>query len=44
MKLIFIKKNFLIYGGAENYMKTLIDRFQGKSRHPHYGKKMGGNA
>ena len=31
MKLIFIKKNFLIYGGAENYMKTLIDRFRGKA-------------
>ncbi len=31
MKLIFIKKNFLIYGGAENYMKTLMDRFRGKA-------------
>ncbi|MDP1758314.1 MAG: glycosyltransferase family 4 protein, partial [Thermodesulfovibrionales bacterium] len=31
MKLIFIKKNFLIYGGAENYMKTLIGRFRGKA-------------
>jgi len=24
MKLVFIKKNFSIHGGAENYMKTLI--------------------
>ncbi|NCO82923.1 MAG: hypothetical protein COZ31_07345 [Nitrospirae bacterium CG_4_10_14_3_um_filter_44_29] len=31
MKLIFIKKNFLIYGGAENYMKTLTDRFREKA-------------
>jgi len=31
MKLIFIKKNFLVYGGAENYMKTLMDSFRGKA-------------
>jgi len=31
MKLVFIKKNFLLYGGAENYMKTLLDRFRGKA-------------
>ncbi len=27
-KLIFIKKRFSIYGGGENYMKTLIDRLR----------------
>lgn len=31
MKLIFIKKNFLVYGGAENYMKTLLDHLKGQA-------------
>jgi UDP-glucose:(heptosyl)LPS alpha-1,3-glucosyltransferase len=31
MKLIFIKKNFSFHGGAENYMKTLIDRLKDKA-------------
>jgi len=31
MKLIFIKKNFLNYGGAENYMQSLVQRFRGKA-------------
>jgi len=31
MKLIFIKKNFSVYGGAENYMKTLIGHLRDKA-------------
>ncbi len=31
MKLIFIKKNFSVHGGAENYMKTLIARLSDKA-------------
>ena len=31
MKLIFIKKNFSVHGGAENYMKTLIGSLKGSA-------------
>ncbi|MDO9289692.1 MAG: glycosyltransferase family 4 protein [Thermodesulfovibrionales bacterium] len=31
MKLIFIKKNFSVHGGAENYMKTLIAHLRDKA-------------
>ncbi|KAF0146378.1 MAG: UDP-glucose:(heptosyl)LPS alpha-1 3-glucosyltransferase [Nitrospirae bacterium] len=31
MKLIFIKKNFSVHGGAENYMKTLIAHLSDKA-------------
>ncbi len=31
MKLIFIKKSFSVHGGAENYMRTLMERLKEKA-------------